>query len=28
MEVGHGKGAPDGVGDCLKGTANQVVAKK
>ncbi|CAI6359153.1 unnamed protein product [Macrosiphum euphorbiae] len=27
MEAGHGKGAPDGVGGCLKRTADRVVAQ-
>ena len=27
MEAGHGKGAPDGVGRCLKRTADRVVAQ-
>lgn len=27
IEAGHGKCAPDGIGGCLKRTADQVVAK-
>lgn len=27
LEVGHGKGAADGVGGCLKRTADSLVAK-
>lgn len=27
MEAGHGKGAPDGVGGCLKRTADRIVAQ-
>lgn len=27
LEVGHGKGAPDGVGGCIKRTADNIVAR-
>lgn len=27
LEAGHGKGAPDGVGGCIKRTADNIVAR-